>query len=184
MKFDRRVKIRNLKLIYAVSDNNVMGKDNALPWSCPADLTHFKQTTDGHAVIMGRKTWESMSGKPLRNRVNIVVTTQLDYEAPGAIVVKNMEAAVTAAQVSIARGTILGMTDIFVIGGKSILEQAAGMASTLIRTEIDITVEVNDNTVFGPDLDSILGDHLTTRRLPRGDNSRVPSAVVKTFHIV
>lgn len=184
MKFDRRVKIRNLKLIYAVSANNVMGKDNTLPWNCPADLTHFKHTTDGHAVIMGRKTWESMNGKPLRNRINIVVSSQLNYEAPGAIVVKDIDAAVKAAQVSVARGDILGMTDIFVIGGKSILEAAAGMASMLVRTEIDINVEINDNTILGPDLESILGDQLTVRRLPRNDDSRVPAAVVKTFHIV
>lgn len=184
MKFDRRVKIRNLKLIYAVSENGVIGKNNALPWSCPADMTNFKKTTDGHAIIMGRNTWESLNGKPLRNRINIVVTTQEGYEAHGAIVVKDIPAAVYAAQASIARGDIAGMTDIFVIGGKSILEAAAGMASTLIRTEIDINVQIDANTVLQPDIQTILGDMLTVRHLPTSDDPKIPKAVVKTFHIV
>lgn len=184
MKFDRRVKIPTLKLIYAISSNGVIGKDNKLPWSCPADLTHFKKTTDGHVVVMGRKTWESMNSKPLRNRINIVVTTQEGYIAEGAIVVKDMAAAVYAAQASIARGDIAGMTDIFVIGGKSILEAAAGMAGTLIRTEIDINVPIDDNTVLEPELKTILGEVLTIRRLPVSDDPSVPKAVVKTFHIV
>lgn len=184
MNFDRRVKIRNLKLIYAVSDNGVIGKDNALPWRCPADLTHFKKTTDGHVIVMGRKTWESMDSKALRNRINIVVTSQEDYEAPGAIVVKDITAAINAAQASIARGDIAGMSDIFIIGGKSILEAAAGMASTLIRTEVDVTVPIDANTVLEPELKTILGGLLTVRHLPTGDDPRVPKAVVKTFHIV
>ena len=78
-----------LTLIAALARNGVIGNNNALPWHLPEDLKHFKELTTGHAVIMGRKTWESLPARfrPLPGRQNIVVTRDPAYEAPGATVV-------------------------------------------------------------------------------------------------
>ena len=75
-----------LNLIFARARNGVIGKDNTLPWHLPEDLAHFKQTTLGQPVVMGRKTWESLPPKfrPLPGRTNIVVTRQRDWKSDGA----------------------------------------------------------------------------------------------------
>ena len=85
-----------LTLIAAVAKNGVIGKDNRLPWHLPADLRHFKALTTGHAVIMGRKTWESLPEKfrPLPGRQNIVVTRNATYAASGATVAGSLPDAV------------------------------------------------------------------------------------------
>ena len=70
-------------LVVARARNGVIGRDNALPWRLPADLAYFKRVTMGHPVIMGRRTWESI-GRPLPGRLNIVVSRNRDYQAPGA----------------------------------------------------------------------------------------------------
>src|SRR5579859_4741097 len=79
-------------LVAAVAANGIIGRDGRLPWHLPEDLKHFKRLTLGHPVIMGRKTWESLSG-PLPGRDNIVVTRTSGYEAPGAAVASSLEAA-------------------------------------------------------------------------------------------
>lgn len=66
--------------VVAISQNFAIGKDNQLPWHIPADLKHFKALTSGGIVIMGRKTFESMGARPLPNRTNMVITTNLDYQ--------------------------------------------------------------------------------------------------------
>ena len=71
----------NLTLIAAMAQNRVIGKDNDLIWHFPEDLKRFKKLTSGHAIIMGRKTYESL-GRPLPNRKNIVITRQANYNAP------------------------------------------------------------------------------------------------------
>ena len=98
-----------LVLVAAVAANGVIGRDNALPWHLSADLKHFKALTTGHAVIMGRKTWESLPGefRPLPGRQNIVVTRNAGYRAPGAEVAASLPAAL-----ALARGA-----QAFVIGG-------------------------------------------------------------------
>jgi len=90
-----------LTLIAAVAKNGVIGKDNRLPWHLPADLRHFKALTSGHAVIMGRKTWESLPEKfrPLPGRQNIVVTRNAAYAASGATVAGSLPDAVAAAEI-------------------------------------------------------------------------------------
>src|SRR5574343_1829332 len=78
--------LMKLHLIYARARNGVIGKDNALPWHLPEDMAHFKQSTMGCPVIMGRKTWESLPPRfrPLPGRINIVLSRQAGYDAPGA----------------------------------------------------------------------------------------------------
>ena len=81
-----------LHLIVARARNGVIGKNNQLPWHLPEDLKHFKRTTLGKPVIMGRKTWESLP-KALPGRLNVVITRQADYVAEGATVVASIDEA-------------------------------------------------------------------------------------------
>ena len=128
----------SLTLIAAVARNGVIGKDNRLPWHLPADLKHFKALTTGHAVIMGRKTWESLPEKfrPLPGRQNIVVTRNAGYAAAGATVVNSLADAVAAASGSEA----------FVIGGAELYQAALGLADRLELTEI--ARDYDGDTVF------------------------------------
>src|SRR6266498_4919439 len=81
-----------LAIIAAVAANGVIGANNRLPWRLPDDLRRFRALTTGHAVIMGRRTWQSI-GRPLPGRQNIVVSRNRDYQAPGATVVDSLEGA-------------------------------------------------------------------------------------------
>ena len=115
-----------LTLIAAVAKNGVIGNDNALPWRLPADLKRFKELTLGHPIIMGRKTWASL-GRPLPGRSNIVISRDPAFEAPGAIVVASLAAALAACA---------GAQEAFVIGGAEIYALALPAAQCLQVTEI------------------------------------------------
>ena len=86
-----------VSLIWAMSRNGVIGRDNALPWHLPREMKHFMSTTRGHPVIMGRRTFESMDRRPLPKRANVVVTSNRAYEAPGATVATSLDEALAAA---------------------------------------------------------------------------------------
>ena len=118
-----------LTLIAAIARNGVIGKDNRLPWHLPADLKHFRALTMGRAVIMGRKTWESLPDKfrPLPGRQNIVVTRSPGYRAEGAVVATSLPAAVAAAQ----------SDEAFIIGGAELYAAALALVDRLQLTEID-----------------------------------------------
>jgi dihydrofolate reductase len=120
-----------LILIAAVARNGVIGVDNRLPWRLPEDLRHFKATTLGHPVIMGRKTWESL-GRPLPGRLNIVITRNPDYAAGGAVVVTSLPAALSAAAAALPPGG-----EAYLIGGAELYAQALSFADRLVLTEID-----------------------------------------------
>ena len=81
-----------ISIIAAMDRNRVIGKDNKLPWSMPEDMERFKKITEGKAVIMGRKTFESI-GRPLPNRHNIILTSDHNYRAPGCYVVHDVKEA-------------------------------------------------------------------------------------------
>ncbi len=133
-----------LCLVVAVADNGVIGRNNQLPWYLPADLKHFKRTTLGKPVIMGRKTWESI-GRPLPGRTNIVITRQAGYQADGARVVDTLDAAVELAE-SVA--LIDGVDEVMVIGGADIYRLALSRADRLYLTEVHADVE---GDAFFPD---------------------------------
>ncbi|MBK8499679.1 MAG: dihydrofolate reductase [Flavobacteriales bacterium] len=105
--------------IAAVAENGVIGRDGDLPWHLPDDLRFFQQTTRGHHVITGRKNYESIPLKyrPLKDRVNIVVTRSRGYEAPGAVVVHTLEDA-------LAHARLHGETEAFIIGGGQVYREA------------------------------------------------------------
>jgi dihydrofolate reductase len=119
-----------LNLIYARARNGVIGKDNQLPWHLPEDLAHFKRTTLGCPVIMGRRTWESLPPKfrPLPGRLNIVVSRDPTFHAEGAQVARSLEA---------ARDLCSPGADAWVIGGAQIYAQALNLARRVVVTEID-----------------------------------------------
>lgn len=117
-----------LFLVAAMGRNRVIGNQGQLPWHEPADLAHFKRTTIGHAVIMGRKTWESL-GRPLPKRRNLVITRQAGFQAPGAEVFSDLNSAIAAARTTDAEPCI--------IGGGEIYAQALPQATRIELTEID-----------------------------------------------
>jgi dihydrofolate reductase len=123
-----------LKLIYARSRNGVIGREGQLPWHLPADLAHFKQTTLGQAVVMGRKTWDSLPERfrPLPGRTNIVITRQKDWQAAGALVAHSLDQAMALCPES---------EPLWVIGGAEVYAQALPLASTVVVTEIDMDVQ-------------------------------------------
>jgi dihydrofolate reductase len=131
-----------LHLIYARARNGVIGVNNTLPWHLPEDLAHFKRTTLGQPVIMGRKTWDSLPPKfrPLPGRVNIVVTRQADWQAEGALRAGSIGEAMTLCPAD---------AQAWVIGGAEIYAQAAPSASTAVVTEIDQDFE---GDAFAPQL--------------------------------
>ncbi|MCH7677888.1 dihydrofolate reductase [candidate division KSB1 bacterium] len=117
-----------ISLIVAIGKNNEIGKGNKLPWNLPADMKHFKKTTYLHAVIMGRKTFESI-GRPLPDRRNIIITKNRKYKANGVEIVKSLEKAIALFQDI--------NEEIFVIGGAEIYKQAIKYADKLYITYID-----------------------------------------------
>lgn len=128
-----------LSLIAAIGKNNELGKDNKLLWNLPADMQHFRTTTSGHVVIMGRKTFESI-GKSLPNRENIVITSDSSYSRPGIIAVHSLEEALER----YARGD----QEIFVIGGGRVYEEALPYADRLYITRVDASLPAD--TFFPP----------------------------------
>ena len=115
-----------LSIIVAYDKNRGIGIENRLPWHLPEDLAHFKSTTSGHTIIMGRKTFESI-GRILPNRRHIVVTRNKDWHVDG------VEAANSLSQ---ARD-MAAQENAYIIGGAEIYQQALEFATTIIATEID-----------------------------------------------
>ncbi|MGH8462715.1 MAG: dihydrofolate reductase, partial [Pseudomonas sp.] len=133
-------------LIWAMSRNRVIGRNNALPWHLSEDLRYFKRVTFGKPVIMGRKTWESI-GRPLPGRANIVITRDADFQAEGVKVVHSLEQAVSLAE-SIA--FLDGVDEAMVIGGAEIYALALPLAQRLYLTQVH--AEVDGDACF-PELD-------------------------------
>lgn len=117
-----------LSLLVAADENNVIGKDNKLPWYLPNDLKYFKNQTWGMPVLMGRKTFESI-GKPLQGRKSIVITRSKDWKHEDAEVVHSVYEA-------IGKAKEFGVKEIFVIGGAEIFKTAFENANRIYLTRI------------------------------------------------
>jgi dihydrofolate reductase len=117
----------DLAIVAAVASNGVIGAANRLPWRLPADLRHFRALTTGRAVVMGRKTWQSI-GRALPERQNIVVTRQPAFVAPGAEVAVSLDDALSRVRMP---------GPVFCIGGAELYREALPRATTLYLTEID-----------------------------------------------
>ena len=135
-----------ITLIAARSRNGAIGKDGQIPWHIPEDLAMFKRETLGGALIMGRKTWESLPYKPLPKRLNIVVSRDTSLHEH---VVGSVQEAITLAQ-------SLGYFRIYGIGGQGIYEAMLPLAHRLLITEVDIEIEGAD--AFFPEVGDGWGD--------------------------
>ena len=142
-------------LIWAQSTSGVIGRANGIPWRLPEDQARFKELTLGHAVVMGRLTWESLPAKvrPLPGRRNVVVTRQTDFVAEGATVVGSLEDGLTG-------------DDTWVIGGAQIYALALPLATRCEVTEVDVALTREDDDAVAPVLDEAwvgtAGDWLTS----------------------
>ncbi|ANS74616.1 dihydrofolate reductase [Paenibacillus yonginensis] len=130
----------SITLIWAMAEGGVIGRDNALPWRLPADMAYFKAQTTGKTVLMGRKTWESMNGRPLPNRVNVVLTRDKAFKAEGAEVIHTFDEAVRLAD----KGELM------VIGGAELFAYFLPIADKLLVTMIEESIE---GDVVMPEID-------------------------------
>ncbi|MDK2778108.1 MAG: dihydrofolate reductase [Pseudomonadota bacterium] len=139
-----------LSLIVALARNHVIGIDNKLPWYLPNDLKYFKQVTMGKAIIMGRKTYESI-GKPLPGRTNIIITRQTDYQPPGRTDSVNVVASLQEAR-DLAENLALinGQDEALIIGGAEIYAQALPLVERMYLTEVHAEV---DGDAYFPSFD-------------------------------
>lgn len=147
----------NVSIIVAVSDNNVIGINNDLPWKLPADLQMFKNITMGHNIIMGRKTYESI-GRPLPGRNSIVITRQVGYVAPGCVVVNSIDEALNS---------IKG--DVFIIGGAEFFKYALDIADKLYITRVEGDF---DGDVFFPVVDYNKWNHIEHNEFDIDDKNK------------
>jgi len=130
-----------ISLIAAIGKNNEIGKGNTLLWNMPVDMKYFRDTTRGHAVIMGRKTFLSI-GYPLPNRRNIVITRDKEYNTEGIEIVYSLDEAIEK---------IKNENESFIIGGAEIYKQSINKADKLYITEINS--EFGDADTFFPIID-------------------------------
>jgi dihydrofolate reductase len=131
-----------ISIIVAYSLNHVIGVGNQLPWHLPADLAHFKQLTLNHAIIMGRKTFESI-GRPLPKRQNMVVSRDPDFHADGILIYPSIESAFDFCREQ-------QMDQVFIIGGETIYRQTISMADQLYITKVH--THIDNGTAFFPEI--------------------------------
>jgi dihydrofolate reductase len=129
----------DLAIVVAIDAQRGIGLDNALPWHLPEDLAHFKRTTMGHPIIMGRKTFDSI-GRPLPNRRNIVITRNPAWRHEGVEAVPSLQAALE----------LVGGVQTYIIGGAQIFAEALPLTDRLIVTEIHSTFGCD---TFFPEID-------------------------------
>ncbi|CAI3802305.1 dihydrofolate reductase [Pseudarthrobacter sp. MM222] len=141
--------ITGLGVVWAQTSTGVIGKDGGMPWKLPEDLLHFSRLTNGHPVIMGRKTWQSFPDKfrPLPGRTNLVITRKEGWggtpEADGALAVKSLDEALLESQFA------PGHEMVWIIGGGEIFAQSMDLADVAVITTIDTTAE---GDTYAPDL--------------------------------
>lgn len=129
-------------IIVAISDNNVIGKNNGLLWRLSADMRFFKEKTTGHHIIMGRKTFESLGNRLLPNRTSIVISRNADYQLP--------EGGILATSIENAIAKVKDETEAFFIGGEQIYKSALPFVDTLYITRVHHTF---DGDAFFPEID-------------------------------
>jgi len=133
------VSVADIELVVAVSENDVIGRDNRLPWHLPADLRHFKALTIGHTVLMGRKTHESI-GRPLPGRRNVILTRSSSYAAEGCEIARSLA---EARHAHAALGTIM------VIGGAEVYRESLPHAVRIHLTIVHMHIADGDASFDG-----------------------------------
>ncbi|GAB2884298.1 dihydrofolate reductase [Paralcaligenes ginsengisoli] len=145
-----------VRIIVAYSENRAIGRNNTLPWRLPGDLAHFKRTTLGQPIIMGRNTWDSL-GRPLPGRRNVVVSRNPGFTASGASVHGSLTEALAACRAE---------PGVCIIGGAQIYAQALEYAHEIIATEVHAQV---DGDAFFPSLNK--AEWQETERLPQAEEN-------------
>ncbi|MGH8596974.1 MAG: dihydrofolate reductase [Gammaproteobacteria bacterium] len=155
----------SVSIVVAMTPRRVIGRRGALPWHLPDDLRRFRRITMGHAIVMGRRTFESI-GHALPGRTNIVVTATQGFKAPGCAVVDSFVNAMSAAA---------GDPEIMVIGGQSLYRAALAFATRIYLTEIAAKV---DGDVFFPLYDRALWQETAREYHPRDDVHAYPFSFI------
>jgi dihydrofolate reductase len=153
-----------VSLIVAIDEKGGIGKDKHIPWHLPSDLRRFRKITMGHHLIVGRKTYETI-GKPLPGRMMIIVTHQKNYIATGCLIVNSLDSAL---QLAAQRQE----TEVFIIGGGEIFEQAINLADKIYLTTVSANIDAD---VFFPKLDDLQWEIIKTEELKRDDNDDYPT---------
>ncbi|MCL6606255.1 MAG: dihydrofolate reductase [Paenibacillus sp.] len=131
----------SISMIWAMGSNGVIGKNNDMPWHLPRDFAFFKAETLGKRMLMGRKTWDSLGGKPLKNRTSLIITRDTTFHPEGAEVVHTVEEALNEGRKT---------DELMVIGGAEIYRMMLPYADKLIVTRID---EEFEGDTFFPNVD-------------------------------
>lgn len=150
-----------VSIIVAIARNGVIGDKNSLLWHIKEDMRFFRTTTSGHAVVMGRKTFESLGSKPLPKRTNIVIT-RADREFDGALTAHSLEEAIAMAA---------GDEEIFIIGGAQIYAEALRLADRMYITYVDCDYE--GDTSF-PEVDYSQWELVASEGHERGEEYEHP----------
>lgn len=153
-----------ISLIVAAGTNNAIGKDNQLLWHLPKDLQFFKKTTWAMPVIMGRKTFESLSGKPLQGRLNIIITRQRDWKPEGVTVVHSLQDALFVAESA-------DYKEVFVAGGGEIYREALPQADKVYLTRVQTAPDAD---TFFPELKADEWQMVTDETFPQHEKHAYP----------
>jgi dihydrofolate reductase len=150
-----------ISIIAAIGKNNEIGQKNTLLWNLPADMKHFKETTSGHTVIMGQKTFESI-GRPLPNRRNIILTKESDYKSNGIEVVNSTEELD-----NLLKKTSKNNEENFIIGGGQIYKLFMEKTDKLYITHVDASFPEAD--AFFPIIDMNIWKKIKTEKHPKDE---------------
>lgn len=153
-----------ISLIVAAGTNNAIGKDNQLLWHLPKDLQFFKKTTWAMPVIMGRKTFESLSGKPLQGRLNIIITRQKNWQPDGVTVVHSLNDALFVARLA-------DYKEVFVAGGGEIYKEALAQADKVYLTRVQTAPEAD---TFFPELTQEEWQLVSDETFPKNEKHAYP----------
>ena len=156
---------KKVTLVAAMGRNRAIGLDGKMPWHLPAELQHFKRTTMGKTIVMGRKTWQSI-GRPLPGRQNVVVSRDPDYLADGAEVAGSLEQALE----------IAASEEVMVIGGGQLYALAMPLANRMVLTVINI--EPDADTWF-PAWDEDEWQKTTLRRVDAAESNTLAYSIVE-----
>ena len=159
----------SITLIVAMDRNRVIGKQDHIPWHLATDMDHFKKTTKNHTVVMGRKTYKSIPRKfkPLPNRVNVVLTSDPSFDAPGCIVVHSIE---NILRISVDK-------ELFVMGGGEIYRLLLPYANRLIVTRVETMIR--DGDTFFPQIEGRWKSRLLFRHETVDEQNDFPFSVIE-----
>lgn len=156
---------KSLTLIAAMGKNRAIGLDGRMPWHLPAELQHFKKTTMGKAIVMGRKTWQSI-GRPLPGRQNIVVSRNPGFHAEGVDLAGSLDEAVSMSE----------SDEVMIVGGGQLYALALPLANRMVLTLIDIEPEAD---TWFPEWDEREWAQTSERHFPVDDNNRLAYRIIE-----